>query len=119
MKSTGLKNIPFRVTPELHQQLRIAVAEQGITFQKMLEMATRDWLARRRPKSDIRKLAGLLRDSGMDAQRADDRAIEQRREDRLVYPLTNEPWGVRRFFVTDPNGIVINVMSHIGGTKSD
>jgi hypothetical protein len=32
-----------------------------------------------------------------------------------VYPLTNEPWGVRRFFVTDPNGIVINVMSHIGG----
>jgi hypothetical protein len=22
------------------------------------------------------------------------------------------PWGVRRFFVTDPNGMVINVMSH-------
>ena len=81
MKSSSLKNIPFRVTPELHQQLRIAVAEQGITFQKMLEMATRDWLARRKPKSDIRKLAGLLRDSGMDA---DDRAIEQRREDRLM-----------------------------------
>jgi catechol 2,3-dioxygenase-like lactoylglutathione lyase family enzyme len=37
----------------------------------------------------------------------------------IVYPLTNEPWGVRRFFVTDPNGTVINVMSHIGGTKSD
>ena len=36
----------------------------------------------------------------------------------IVYPLTNEPWGVRRFFVTDPNGTVINVMSHIGGTKS-
>jgi catechol 2,3-dioxygenase-like lactoylglutathione lyase family enzyme len=37
----------------------------------------------------------------------------------VVYPLTNEPWGVRRFFVTDPDGTVINVMSHIGGTKSD
>jgi len=37
---------------------------------------------------------------------------------RIVYPLTNEPWGVRRFFVTDPNGTVINVMSHIGETKS-
>ena len=37
----------------------------------------------------------------------------------IVYPLTNEPWGVRRFFVTDPNGIVINVMCHIGGTQSD
>lgn len=30
----------------------------------------------------------------------------------IVYPLTTEPWGVRRFFVTDPNGVVINVMSH-------
>jgi hypothetical protein len=26
--------------------------------------------------------------------------------------LTDEPWGVRRFFVTDPNGVIINVMSH-------
>jgi predicted enzyme related to lactoylglutathione lyase len=30
----------------------------------------------------------------------------------IVYPLTDEPWGVRRFHVTDPNGVVINVMSH-------
>ena len=30
----------------------------------------------------------------------------------IVYPLTDEPWGVRRFFVTDPNGIIINVLSH-------
>jgi len=30
----------------------------------------------------------------------------------IVYPLTDEPWGVRRFFVADPNGTVINVMSH-------
>ena len=37
----------------------------------------------------------------------------------IVYPLTNEPWGVRRFFVTDPNGTVINVMGHIGGARSD
>lgn len=31
---------------------------------------------------------------------------------QVVYPLTDEPWGVRRFFVTDPNGVVVNVMSH-------
>jgi catechol 2,3-dioxygenase-like lactoylglutathione lyase family enzyme len=31
---------------------------------------------------------------------------------QVVYPLTDEPWGVRRFFVTDPNGVIINVMSH-------
>jgi catechol 2,3-dioxygenase-like lactoylglutathione lyase family enzyme len=33
---------------------------------------------------------------------------------RVVYPLTDEPWGVRRFWVEDPNGVVINVMSHRG-----
>jgi len=31
---------------------------------------------------------------------------------RVVYPLTDEPWGVRRFFVLDPQDVVINVMSH-------
>ncbi len=31
---------------------------------------------------------------------------------RIVYPLTDEPWGVRRFFVADPNGVVINIMCH-------
>jgi len=29
----------------------------------------------------------------------------------IVYPLTEEPWGVRRFFVRDPNGVIINVLS--------
>lgn len=37
---------------------------------------------------------------------------------KVVYPLTNEPWGVRRFFVTDPNGTIINVMCHMGGSQS-
>lgn len=37
----------------------------------------------------------------------------------IPYPLTNEPWGVRRFFVTDPNGTVINVMCHIAKAKSE
>ena len=37
---------------------------------------------------------------------------------KIVYPLTNEPWGVRRFFLVDPNGTVINVLTHIGATIS-
>jgi catechol 2,3-dioxygenase-like lactoylglutathione lyase family enzyme len=37
-----------------------------------------------------------------------------RRGLELVYPLTDEPWGVRRFFVKDPNGVVLNVASHRG-----
>lgn len=36
----------------------------------------------------------------------------------IVYPLTNEPWGVRRFFLVDPNGIVINVLTHIDAMRS-
>lgn len=31
----------------------------------------------------------------------------------IVHPLTNEPWGVRRFFVRDPNGKVLNILSHL------
>ncbi len=45
------------------------------------------------------------------------RAVERSLE--IVYPLTNEPWGVRRFFVVDPNGMVLNVMSHLREAKSN
>lgn len=31
----------------------------------------------------------------------------------IVHPLTDESWGVRRFFVRDPDGHVINVLSHL------
>jgi len=31
----------------------------------------------------------------------------------VVYPMTDEEWGVRRFFVLDPGGVVVNVMSHL------
>ncbi len=30
----------------------------------------------------------------------------------VVYALRDEPWGVRRFFVRDPDGTVVNVVSH-------
>ena len=30
----------------------------------------------------------------------------------IVHPLTDEPLGVRRFFVRDPGGTVLNVLSH-------
>ncbi|MBF6238368.1 Predicted enzyme related to lactoylglutathione lyase [Nocardia otitidiscaviarum] len=30
----------------------------------------------------------------------------------IVYALRDEPWGVRRFFVRDPNGTVVNVVGH-------
>ena len=30
----------------------------------------------------------------------------------IVHDLTDEPWGVRRFFVKDLDGYVINVLAH-------
>ncbi|GCB06031.1 VOC family protein [Ralstonia sp. SET104] len=30
----------------------------------------------------------------------------------IVYPLVNEPWGVRRFYVRDPFGNVVNILAH-------
>ena len=28
----------------------------------------------------------------------------------IVKPLTDEPWGVRRFFVVEPGGLVLNIL---------
>ncbi|MGY1843991.1 VOC family protein [Modestobacter sp. SYSU DS0875] len=30
----------------------------------------------------------------------------------IAHPLTDEPWGVRRFFTRDPDGHVLNVLGH-------
>lgn len=30
----------------------------------------------------------------------------------IIYPLRDEQWGVRRFFVRDPSGTIVNVVSH-------
>jgi catechol 2,3-dioxygenase-like lactoylglutathione lyase family enzyme len=30
----------------------------------------------------------------------------------ITYAITNEPWGVRRFFVRDPFGKIVNILSH-------
>jgi catechol 2,3-dioxygenase-like lactoylglutathione lyase family enzyme len=39
-------------------------------------------------------------------------AEAQRLGYEIVYPLTTEEWGVRRFFVRAPDGNVINVVRH-------
>lgn len=32
---------------------------------------------------------------------------------KLVYEITDEPWGVRRFFIADPTGKILNILSHL------
>ena len=31
----------------------------------------------------------------------------------IEYGITDEPWGVRRFYLRDPTGKVLNILSHI------
>jgi predicted enzyme related to lactoylglutathione lyase len=69
----------------------------------------------------------LMRDDGsspilpqISVEVADVDAVHSRAVSRginIPYPLTNEPWGVRRFFLTDPSGTVINVLCHLRGTQ--
>jgi catechol 2,3-dioxygenase-like lactoylglutathione lyase family enzyme len=35
---------------------------------------------------------------------------------RIVHPLSDEEWGVRRYFFADPSGNVVNVLSHLPGS---
>ena len=59
--------------------------------------------------------APVTPDVSIEVEDVDDvhtRAVEAGCE--IVHPPTDEPWGVRRFFVRDPNGAVINVMQHLG-----
>jgi predicted enzyme related to lactoylglutathione lyase len=39
-------------------------------------------------------------------------ARAQRMGYEIVHPLTDEPWGIRRFLVRDPHGNVINIVRH-------
>jgi catechol 2,3-dioxygenase-like lactoylglutathione lyase family enzyme len=32
---------------------------------------------------------------------------------KIEYPLIDEPWGVRRFFVRDPFGRLVNILEHL------
>ncbi|MCW9705491.1 VOC family protein [Fodinibius salsisoli] len=62
-----------------------------------------------RPQTDIPHPDVSIEVDNVDAMF--ERAVNQGRE--VIYPITDEPWGVRRFFVEDPNGTVINILSHL------
>ncbi|HQF02610.1 MAG TPA: VOC family protein [Phycicoccus sp.] len=47
-----------------------------------------------------------------DLQGAHDEMV--RRGFEIVHPITDEPWGIRRFFVRTPDGQVVNVAQHNG-----
>ncbi|HEU4501347.1 MAG TPA: VOC family protein [Nitrospira sp.] len=44
-----------------------------------------------------------------------DEAYKRMKEEKFTieYDITDEPWGVRRFFVRDPFGKLVNILSHM------
>ena len=62
--------------------------------------------------------AGAPEDSRVSVEVADVAALEDVHAQavaagyEIVHPLTDEEWGVRRFFVRTPGGVVVNVLAH-------
>ncbi len=53
---------------------------------------------------------------GISVEVADVDAVHAKAVERgfdIAYPLRDEEWGVRRFMLRDPNGTVVNVLSHL------
>jgi catechol 2,3-dioxygenase-like lactoylglutathione lyase family enzyme len=111
-----------RIVPDLHGEPDASreFYEDVIGLELVMNMG---WLATWGSKSnETAQLTVMSRDATAlvapdvsieveDVDSVHERAAEQGFE--IVHPLTDEPWGVRRFFVRDPNGAVINVMQHV------
>ena len=57
-----------------------------------------------------------IKDANVSVEVEDATALYERAQGEgldIVYPLTDEPWGIRRFFVRAPGGHVINVAEHL------
>ncbi|MDI3387559.1 VOC family protein [Streptomyces sp. B-S-A8] len=67
-----------------------------------IQLVTHDATAPRNPVVSVMVGAGV----GAAYEEARRRGFE------IVHPLTEEPWGLRRFFVRAPDGNVLNIVSH-------
>ena len=67
-----------------------------------LQLLTRDATAPQDPVVSV-KVGAAVDDAYAEARR---RGFE------IVHPLTEEPWGLRRFFVRAPDGNVLNIAGH-------
>lgn len=80
------------------------------------------WVARYRSPQGGAEVQLLTRDASalhdpvasvMAGAAVDDAYAEVRRRGyEIVHPLTDEPWGLRRFFVRAPDGNILNIAGH-------
>jgi predicted enzyme related to lactoylglutathione lyase len=112
-----------RIVPNLHNADPAAARgfyEEVVGLEVAMDMG---WIVTFAAHDDPRKLQLSLISADETAPVVADVSIEvddvdaawaaaQARGDEIVHPLTDEPWGVRRFFVRDPGGKVINIVTH-------
>lgn len=81
-----------------------------------------DWIVTYGLKSKMNVQISVISEGGSNAPLPDisievddvDEAFRRMKEGRfkILYPLTDESWGVRRFFVLDPFGKIVNILAH-------
>ncbi|MCC5942241.1 MAG: VOC family protein [Balneolaceae bacterium] len=116
------KNI-IRTVPNIESKTPIKSLDFYKGFLGMKVAMKKQWIITFVSESNPASQINVIRHEGADVPHPDisievddvdlmfARAKEQKIE--IVYPITDEPWGVRRFFVKDPDGKIINVLSHL------
>lgn len=112
-----------RTVPNIESETPEKSIEFYEGFVGMKVAMNRDWIITFVSESNPASQVSVIRHDGSDVPHPDisievddvdqmfARAKEQ--EIEIVYPITDEPWGVRRFFVKGPDGTVVNILSHI------
>jgi catechol 2,3-dioxygenase-like lactoylglutathione lyase family enzyme len=94
---------------------RLAMEEDGLAMLASTSVPTTQlivtWASATAMDPAALVLAMSLEVEDVDAAYAD----VQARGLEIVRPIADEPWGVRRFFVREPSGSVVNVAGHIAG----
>ncbi|MEU2305614.1 VOC family protein [Streptomyces misionensis] len=110
-----------RVVPTIHSQ----AAQESREFYGLLgfeEVMNHGWImtlaSPANPAAQISVTAGdktapVTPDMSVEVDDVDAAyAVMRERGAEIVHPLQDEEWGVRRFFVRDPSGRVVNVLGH-------
>jgi catechol 2,3-dioxygenase-like lactoylglutathione lyase family enzyme len=105
--------------PDIDEARAFYVDYLGLSDEGLTEL---DWVARFQSPDGRAAVQLVIRDAtapadsvisvavGDDIEEAYDEA--RRRGFEIAYPLTTEPWGIRRFFVRAPDGNLININGH-------
>ncbi|MEX0778529.1 MAG: VOC family protein [Balneolales bacterium] len=112
-----------RIVPNIKSEAPKKSIEFYEGFIGMKAAMNKDWIITFVSESNSTSQISVIRHNGSDVPHPDvsievddvDQMFAKAKEQKIeiVYPITDEPWSVRRFFVKDPNGKVINILSHL------